>query len=132
MSRRWFPQVQALNAAGYRTITPDLPGLGQSDKPTDLAHYNMQTSVTPAMIALLDVLGLKNVTVVGHDFGSGLAWGLAFTCPDRVERLVAVSIGFPGKIAWHDETPTHFGCSVLVYEVWRGQVGCLGPGLCMP
>lgn len=90
--------MQALNAAGYRIITPDLPGLGQSDKPADLDPYNMQTSVTPAMVALLDALGLKKVTVVGHDFGAGLAWGLAFACPDRVERLVALSIGFPGAM----------------------------------
>jgi pimeloyl-ACP methyl ester carboxylesterase len=97
MSCRWAPQVQALNAAGYRTITPDLPGLGQSDKPTDLTHYNMQTSILPAMIALLDALDVQQVSVVGHDLGTGLAWGLAFACPERVNKVVTLSVGFPGR-----------------------------------
>jgi pimeloyl-ACP methyl ester carboxylesterase len=89
--------VQALNAAGYRTITPDLPGLGKSDKPADLDPYNMQTSVTPAMVALLDALALQQVSVVGHDLGTGLAWGLAFACPERVNKVVTLSVGYPGR-----------------------------------
>jgi pimeloyl-ACP methyl ester carboxylesterase len=94
---RWQPQIQALNAAGYRTIAPDLPGLGQSDKPTDLSQYNFQTVVTPAMVAVLDALSVDKFSVVGHDFGSGLAWGVAFMCPDRVERLVVLSVGYMGE-----------------------------------
>ena len=88
----------ALNEAGYRTIAPDLPGLGRSEAPTDVAKYNMQTSVAPAMVALLDVLSLQKVTVVVHDFGAGAGWGLAFIAPDRVERLMVLSVGFPGEL----------------------------------
>lgn len=94
---RWQPQIKALNEAGYRTIAPDLLGLGKSAKPTDLAAYDFQTSVTPTMLALVDALSLDKFSLVGHDFGAGVAWGLAFACAARVERVVVLSVGFFGE-----------------------------------
>lgn len=35
--------------------------------------------------------------VVGHDWGASLAWYLAMKAPQRVERLVALSVGHAGK-----------------------------------
>lgn len=81
-----------------------MPGLGKSDKPTDVAMYNLETVVTPAVVALLEALSISKVTVVGHDFGAVMAWGLAFAYPEHVERLVVLSVGFLGGcaecIAW--------------------------------
>lgn len=34
--------------------------------------------------------------LVGHDWGSALAWRMAMSLPDRVQRLVAISVGHPG------------------------------------
>ena len=110
MPYRWQPQIKALNAAGYRTIAPDLPGLGQSDKPADLASYNFQTTITPAILALIETLRLEKFSVVGHDFGAGLAWTLAFMCPDKVQHVVVLSVGYLGK--WSSS-----GLPVLA---WRG------------
>jgi pimeloyl-ACP methyl ester carboxylesterase len=33
--------------------------------------------------------------VVGHDWGAAVAWALAAFVPDRIERLVAMSVGHP-------------------------------------
>lgn len=33
--------------------------------------------------------------MVGHDWGAALAWALAAVIPDRVEKLVAISVGHP-------------------------------------
>lgn len=33
--------------------------------------------------------------MVGHDWGAALAWVLAAVIPDRVEKLVAISVGHP-------------------------------------
>ncbi len=39
--------------------------------------------------------GIERAHVVGHDWGAAVAWGLAAFVPDRVERLVALSVGHP-------------------------------------
>jgi pimeloyl-ACP methyl ester carboxylesterase len=36
---------------------------------------------------------------VGHDWGAALAWLTASLIPNRVERLVALSVGFPSSFA---------------------------------
>jgi pimeloyl-ACP methyl ester carboxylesterase len=54
------------------------------------------------MVELVNSLKLEKFSIVGHDWGAVLAWGLAFMCPDRVERLVVVSVGYLGKWrSWH-------------------------------
>jgi pimeloyl-ACP methyl ester carboxylesterase len=40
-------------------------------------------------------MGVERAAVAGHDWGAGLAWRVAMFAPDRVERLVAVSVGHP-------------------------------------
>ena len=40
-------------------------------------------------------LGVERAHVVGHDWGAALAWGLAAFAPDRVDHLVALSVGHP-------------------------------------
>ena len=46
-------------------------------------------------MAILDALGLERAHVVGHDWGAGLAWVLAALVPERVDRLVVLSVGHP-------------------------------------
>jgi pimeloyl-ACP methyl ester carboxylesterase len=51
------------------------------------------------MVALLDRLEIERARVVGHDWGAAVAWALAAFVPDRVERLVAMSVGHPATRA---------------------------------
>jgi pimeloyl-ACP methyl ester carboxylesterase len=90
----WRHQVPALVGAGVRVIAPDLRGFGGSDKPQDVEAYRLQHSVAD-VVAVLDALGIDRAHVVGHDWGAGLAWAVAAFVPDRVERLVAMSVGHP-------------------------------------
>jgi pimeloyl-ACP methyl ester carboxylesterase len=92
--RLWRHQVAALTAAGRRVIAPDLRGLGDSEKPADVADYGIRHSIAD-MVAVLDALGVERAQVVGHDFGAAVAWGLAAFAPDRVERLAVLSVGHP-------------------------------------
>jgi pimeloyl-ACP methyl ester carboxylesterase len=87
----WRNQVLALTSAGFRAIAPDLRGMGASGRPGD---YRLGRSVAD-MVAVLNTLEVEKATVVGHDWGAGVAWALAATQPDRVERLVAMSVGHP-------------------------------------
>jgi pimeloyl-ACP methyl ester carboxylesterase len=91
----WRYQVPALVEAGFRVIAPDLRGFGESDKPVGVDNYVIFNSVAD-VTALMEELGVERASVVGHDFGAGVAWMLATAEPARVERLVVVSVGHPG------------------------------------
>jgi pimeloyl-ACP methyl ester carboxylesterase len=93
-SRVWRKQIPALTSAGFRTIAPDLRGFGQSEAPPRVRDYAMQ-KVLGDLIRVLDHFGVDRVSVVGHDWGAVTAWAFAGWHPDRLERLVAVSVGHP-------------------------------------
>jgi pimeloyl-ACP methyl ester carboxylesterase len=90
----WRHQIPALAAAGYRVIAPDLRGFGASDRPEGVEHYRMELLASD-VLGILDALGIGSATVVGHDWGSALGWGLAGLAPERVGRFVALSVGHP-------------------------------------
>ncbi|HET6916188.1 MAG TPA: alpha/beta hydrolase [Acidimicrobiales bacterium] len=92
--RLWSKQVGPLSDAGHKVIVPDLRGYGQSGKPDDVDSYNLMF-LAADMGAVLDHLGVAKASVVGHDWGSAVAWGVASLAPDRVEKLVALSVGHP-------------------------------------
>jgi pimeloyl-ACP methyl ester carboxylesterase len=94
-SHLWRHQVPALTGAGLRVIAPDLRGFGASDRPDRVEDYRLSKSVAD-LVAVLDELGVDRARVVGHDWGAGVAWLLAALRPERVERLVAMSVGHPG------------------------------------
>lgn len=93
-SHVWRRQLPALVAAGLRVIAPDLRGYGESDKPEQVGDYALGHSVRD-VLAVLDALEVEKAGVVGHDFGAVVAWLVAAHAPERVERLVAMSVGHP-------------------------------------
>jgi pimeloyl-ACP methyl ester carboxylesterase len=90
----WRHQVAALADAGHRVFAPDLRGFGQTARPAAVQDYKLRALVAD-VTGLLDELGVERAAVVGHDWGAALAWRVAMFAPDRVERLVAVSVGHP-------------------------------------
>jgi len=92
--RLWRHQIRLLAAAGHRVIAPDLRGFGRSSRPSDVADYRTNVLVGD-LTGLLDSTGVERAAVVGHDWGAVLAWRLAGSLPQRVDRLVAVSVGHP-------------------------------------
>jgi pimeloyl-ACP methyl ester carboxylesterase len=93
-SHLWRHQVPVLVEAGMRAIVPDLRGFGESDKPDAVEAYAISHSVAD-LVAALDALGVERTHVVGHDWGAVVAWAIAAFVPDRVDRLVAMSVGHP-------------------------------------
>ena len=98
----WANQVPALAAAGYRVVAPDLRGFGESDRPEGVDAYSMVNCVVD-VVAILDAAEASAAHVVGHDFGSGLAWSVAAFVPDRVKRLVTMSVGHPVSLHHSDQ-----------------------------
>ncbi|CAB4925649.1 unannotated protein [freshwater metagenome] len=85
----WKAQVPVLQDAGYRVITYDRRGFGRSDKPKTGYTYN---KLTEDLATLLEVLDLRDVTIVGFSMGGGEVARL-FTNHDtsRVRSVVFAS-----------------------------------------
>jgi len=91
----WRNQVPALVKSGFRPIVPDMRGRGRSSKAQAVSDYRLSTIVRD-VTGILDVLGIERAHVVGHDWGAGVAWLTAALVPQRVDRLVVISVGAPG------------------------------------
>jgi pimeloyl-ACP methyl ester carboxylesterase len=94
----WRHQIEALTGAGMRCIAPDLRGRGESERPGTVEAYAIRHVVADA-VAILDGLSIGKAHVVGHDFGALAAWLLATAHPERVEKLVVMSVGHPSTFA---------------------------------
>ncbi|EPS62395.1 hypothetical protein M569_12392 [Genlisea aurea] len=89
----WRHQMLFLSSKGYRAIAPDLRGYGGSDVPPSPSSYTI-FHVVGDLVGLLDGLGVDKVFLVGHDWGSIVAWYFSLFRPDRVKALVSTSIEF--------------------------------------
>jgi pimeloyl-ACP methyl ester carboxylesterase len=96
--RLWRNQRAALTDAGFRVIVPDLRGYGASDKPQAVDAYNL-LFLAGDVTATLDALDIQRAHVVGHDWGAALAWIIGAMAADRVDHLVALSVGNPMAFA---------------------------------
>jgi pimeloyl-ACP methyl ester carboxylesterase len=94
----WRHQVEALTAAGYRTVCPDLRGFGESDKPEWIGDYGMLKHLGD-LIGILEHFDLERVHVVGHDWGGAIGAVLASMVPERVASLTCLSVGHPAAFA---------------------------------
>ena len=84
----WSAQVPALTGAGFRVVTYDRRGFGESDKPGDASTYDYDT-LTGDLDAVLTGLDLRDVTLVGFSMGGGeVARYLGAYGSDRVHSAV--------------------------------------------
>ena len=85
-AREWRWVLPALGEHA-RCVAIDRLGCGRSDRSE--RGYDRAT-ITSALLACADALGLERFGVVGQSFGGLWALSLAFTAPERVSRLVVV------------------------------------------
>jgi haloalkane dehalogenase len=96
----WRNIIPSVTAQG-RALAPDLIGMGKSDKP-DLSyrfhdHYRY-------LQGFIDALDLTNITLVVHDWGSGLGFHFAAQNPERV-KAIAFMEAMLRPLAWSDFPP---------------------------
>jgi pimeloyl-ACP methyl ester carboxylesterase len=77
-------------AERYRVICPDLRGLGWSEAPR-MGYEKEQFARDLA--ALLDTLDLKDVRLIGHDWGGVAGFILCVRRPDLVRKYLALNTG---------------------------------------
>jgi pimeloyl-ACP methyl ester carboxylesterase len=93
----WKDQLPEF-AKDHRAVAPDMRGYNLSAKPADVDAYQMKNLVEDVR-ALAEHLGYKKFTLVGHDWGGGVAWSFAIAHPEYLEKLVIVNCPHPAILA---------------------------------
>ncbi|CAG8865557.1 Putative aminoacrylate hydrolase RutD [Pseudomonas fluorescens] len=107
----WESTLDALSQAGYRVIAPDQIGFCTASKPVHYQYSFQQLAHNTH--ALLEHLGVKQATILGHSTGGMLATRYALLYPQQVERLAMVNpigledwkaLGVPYRTVdqWHE------------------------------
>jgi pimeloyl-ACP methyl ester carboxylesterase len=81
----WKETIRFLARNGYQVVIPDQLGFGKSSKPN--IHYSFHLLAANTK-RLLDVLGIKEVAVVGHSMGGMLATRFTLMYPEMVSHLI--------------------------------------------
>lgn len=87
--------IAELAGAGVRCIAPDMVGFGRSDKPASIRDHSYARHVEWMRALVLDVLDLRDITLVGQDWGGLIGLRLVAEHPDRFARVVAANTGLP-------------------------------------
>jgi pimeloyl-ACP methyl ester carboxylesterase len=98
----WFQQVPALCNAGYRVVTWDTRGFGNSTFAS--GEHGCGAAVTD-MTAVLDAAGVEQAHIVGQSMGGW--WVTAFACA-RPERTRSLTLTNTVGGLWTDALMTYF------------------------
>ncbi|MDH3277065.1 MAG: alpha/beta hydrolase [Nitrosopumilus sp.] len=86
-SDRWMKIPENLSS-DFHTIALDLPGFGESDKPSDVEYTIEQ--FRKFIISFLNKVSDKKTTVIGHSLGGYIASEIAIQNPKLVNQLVLI------------------------------------------
>jgi pimeloyl-ACP methyl ester carboxylesterase len=89
----WRHQIEALAAAGFHAVAPDMRGYGQTEAPEAIDQYTLLHLVGD-MVGVLDALGEETAVIAGHDWGAPVAWHAALMRPDRFRAVVGLSVPY--------------------------------------
>jgi haloalkane dehalogenase len=123
--------IPVFTAAGYRVVAPDLPGFGRSDKPADRNDYSYSKHVQ-WMRDWLEAAGLKNITLLGQDWGGLIGLRLLAENPDLFSRFSLSNTGLPtgdqgvseAFERWRQfsQNDPEFDCGIIVNQFGRGSL----------
>ena len=103
--RTWRHQIAHFSDR-FRCIAPDQRGYRGSSKPQEDSAYTPDKLIGD-VFRLADTLGVERFTIVGHDWGGAIAWGVALfgQATGRVGRAIIANAPHPGvfqKLLWTD------------------------------
>lgn len=82
----YYRNIVKAFSSQYRVIAPDHIGCGLSSRPQDWS-YNLEGHINH-IEALVDHLGIKNITLVLHDWGGAIGMGLATRRPELIKKII--------------------------------------------
>lgn len=102
--RTWRHQIAHLSSR-FRCIAPDQRGYRGSSKPEGMENYTPDKLIGD-IFQMADALGVQQFTILGHDWGGAIAWGVALLGQGtRVTRAVIANAPHPvifPRLLWID------------------------------
>ncbi|MBE6052322.1 MAG: alpha/beta hydrolase [Clostridium sartagoforme] len=93
-------QLNFFASKGYRCICIDLRGFGESDRPFNCFDYDIMVS---DIRKIIDVLNLKDITLVGHSMGGALSIKYVSKYNShRISRLCLIGAAAPSFVKTKD------------------------------
>ena len=87
--------VEAVTLAGLRAVAVDMVGFGRSDKPAAIADHSYARHVDWMRAAVFEALNLRDVVLLGQDWGGLIGLRLVAEAPERFAAVVAANTGLP-------------------------------------
>jgi len=86
--------IPVFSSAGMRVVAPDLVGFGRSDKPSARSDYSYANHLR-WMTDWLGLTGLRDITLLGQDWGGLIGLRLIAENPDLFARFSLANTGLP-------------------------------------
>ncbi|MGZ3639514.1 MAG: alpha/beta fold hydrolase [Ktedonobacterales bacterium] len=113
----WRYQLTGLSDR-YHLVAPDLRGYNLSDKPRH--GYDIATLCNDVR-GLIEAFGEREATIVGHDWGGGIAWAFAIRDPDYTRRLAILNAPHPAAMLRELRNPRQISrSSYIAFFQFRG------------
>ncbi len=92
----WYAWKHQLVAFGqdFQVVAPDLRGYNLSSRPAEVDQYRMSVLIDDVR-GLIEQLGHTSCILVGHDWGGVIAWHVALTYPEYLEKLIIINAPHP-------------------------------------
>ena len=90
----WQPLIKVAADSGYRVIAFDQRGYSPGARPKGVDAYT-KTQLVADVIGVADAAGFDRFHLVGHDWGSAVAWSVLMASPERVLSLSSLSVPHP-------------------------------------
>lgn len=91
-------QIMPAFSDRFHVVAPDLRGYNLSDKPDAVGAYRPSVLVAD-VVGLIQALGHERCVLVAHDWGGAIAWSVAITHPELIERLIILNAPHPVPFA---------------------------------
>ena len=89
MSAAWWNALAPQLLTDHRVIVPDLRGHGSSTNPSGIFR---QPDAATDVVALLDRVGIREFSLLGHSAGAGISLHIAAHVPERVQKMMIISL----------------------------------------
>jgi pimeloyl-ACP methyl ester carboxylesterase len=122
----WRHQMGPIAAAGFKAAAIDVRGYGGSDKPGEVAAYDME-ALTADVAGVAKALQPEAPAIlIGHDWGAPIVWNSALSRPEQFSAVAGLSVpfsGVPARPFTEIFTEAFTSKGHFFYQAWFQNVG---------